>query len=202
MPDPFDNPEEYRRLLANVLKGDWIAERTLVDYLGPTVRLAVHQHAPPKLWEDLIQDVWAHLWARNCRVLQRWNGEGPFLGFVWVVARNKVRDKLAAQAPPTAPIEEAPDIADPDDPELNAEMIQLAECIRRARACLSCTHQEIIHLRHDLDLSHQEIAERLSRTTGYVGPTLARAEDKLREKVSETCHDHLGTFGIIFGQDE
>jgi RNA polymerase sigma factor (sigma-70 family) len=202
MPDPFDNSEEYRLLLANVLKGDWNAERTLVDHLGPIIRGAVHQHAPPKLWEDLIQDVWAHLWARNCRVLQRWTGEGPFLGFVWVVARNKVWDKLAALSPPAAPLEDAPDIADPDDPELNVEMIQLAECIRRAKARLSPTHQEIIHLRHDLDLSHREIAERLSRTTGYVGPTLARAEDKRREKVSETCRDHLGTFGITFRRDE
>jgi RNA polymerase sigma factor (sigma-70 family) len=208
MPDPFDNPEAHRRLLANVLVGDRIAESRLVDLLAPIIKRAIKsaKHAgksvPPDLWEDFGQEVWLHLRDRNWRVLQQWNGEGSFLGFVWVVARNKVRDKLAALPPPAAPIEDAPDIADSDDPGLNVEMMQLAECIRRARQTLSSRHQEFIHLRHDLCLEHHEIAERLDIPMGTAAGTLHRAEKNLCRALRQTCPDHVGAFGISFGPDE
>jgi RNA polymerase sigma factor (sigma-70 family) len=205
MPDPFDNPEEFRPFLANVLLGDRLAERELWSHLDPTIRRAVNKLVPLAsldLKEDLIQGVRAHLSVRNFRVLQRWNAQGPLLGFVWVVARNRVLDQLEALPPPAESMEEFADPAGPDDPEQNVVRMQLAEgraeCIKRARERLSRGDQEIIHLRHDLNLKHREIAARLGRTLGYVGPTLARAERRLRNKLRETCRDHLG----IFGEDE
>jgi RNA polymerase sigma factor (sigma-70 family) len=186
MPDPFDNLEEYRRLLAGVLLGDWLAERTLVDLLGPIIRHAVHGLTPPGLREELIQEVWAHLWARNCRVLRRWNGEGQFLGFVWVVARNQVRDRLATlrRRPPVEAIVEPP-IVNPE----------LAACINLARESLAPADQEIIHLRHDLGLSHDESAARLGITPNAAAVRLHRAEHRLREALWEK-------FGITFGRHE
>jgi RNA polymerase sigma factor (sigma-70 family) len=210
MPDPFDNPEEHRRLLANVLLGDRIAERELVDLLSPIIKHAVRsakhrgKNVPPDLREDFGQEVWAHLKNSNWHVLQQRNGEGSFLGFVWVVAFNKTRDLLAALLRRReVPIEEAPESADPDpDPELNAEMMQLAECIRRARQTLTPRHQEFIRVRHDLDLMYREIAERLNVPLGTVAGTLHRAENNLCNALRETCPDYLSAFGITFGQDE
>jgi RNA polymerase sigma factor (sigma-70 family) len=203
MPDPFDlDPNEYRRLLANVLMGDGVAERTLVSRVGPLVRRVVSRLAPPDLREDLIQDVWAHFWARNCLVLQRWDGRGPFVHYVATVAGNLAKDRLRRLPRPAAPIEEAPEIADPDDPEQTLETRQLAECLDRAKGRLSETYRRMIHLRHELGLSHREIADNLDKTMGYVAGTLARAERYLRDELWETCRDHLERFGAIFGRNE
>ncbi|HEY1245941.1 MAG TPA: sigma-70 family RNA polymerase sigma factor [Hyphomicrobiaceae bacterium] len=156
-------------LLANVLLGDPIAKNALVDHIGPIIRHAVHSLARPEMREDLVQEVWVHLWDRSCRVLQRFSGEGPFLGFVWIVARNQALDRLpAALRRPTVPLDEAPELVDPDDPELNVAMMQLTECIKRAREHLAPAHQEVIHLRHDLGLKHREIAEQLNIPIGTV----------------------------------
>jgi RNA polymerase sigma factor (sigma-70 family) len=122
--------------------------------------------------------------------------------YVAVVARNLAKDRLASLPRPTAPIEEAPDLADPDDPERTLETRQLAECLDRAKGRLSETYRKMIHLRHDLGLTHREIANSLDKTMGYVAGTLARAERYLREELWETCRDHLARFGAIFGRNE
>lgn len=199
MPDPFEHePDEYQCLMAQVLLGDNGAARTLVSRLAPLIRRVVSRRAPPSVKEDLIQEVWAHLWARNCLVLQRWDRQGPFVHYVAVVAQNLVRDRLASLPRPTAPMQGAPDLADPDDPERMLQTRQLAECIERAKERLSQTHRQLIHLRHEVGLKHREIADRLGRTVGYVGGSLARAERYLRDELLETCRDHLGWVRSIF----
>jgi RNA polymerase sigma factor (sigma-70 family) len=122
--------------------------------------------------------------------------------YVAIVAGNLTKDRLRCLPRPAAPIEEVPEIADPDDPEQTLETRQLAECLDRARERLSDTYRRIIHLRHDLGLSHREIADNLDKTMGYVAGTLARAERYLREELWETCRDHLEKFGAIFGRNE
>jgi RNA polymerase sigma-70 factor (ECF subfamily) len=199
MPDPFEHdPAVYECVLAQVLMGDDDAARTLVDRLAPLIRRVVTRLAPHNRREDLIQEVWAHLWSRNCQVFQRWNRRGPFVHYVAVVASNLVRDRLATVSQPTLPIEEAPEVPADDDPERELETRQLAECLERAKERLSQTHRHLIDLRHDLDLKHREIAERIGKSLGYVAATLARAERRLREEVWERCRDHLGSFRSIF----
>jgi RNA polymerase sigma factor (sigma-70 family) len=201
MPDPFEHDsDDYERLLAQVLLGDNGAARTLVGRAAPLIRRVVNRLAPPSVREDLIQEVWAHFWARNCLVLQRWDRRGPFVHYITVVARNLVIDRLA-RLPPLSE-DEVPDLPDPDDPERTLETRQLAECLDRAKGRLSETHRQLIHLRHELGLKHREIADTLDRTMGYVAGTLARAERYLREELWETCRDHLGRFGAIFGRNE
>ena len=199
MPDPFDtNPAAYEKLLAKVLLGDNGAARMLVSLLAPIIRRVAGRVAPPNLREDLIQEVWTHLWSNNCRVLQQWNRSGPLVHYVAVVASNLMRDRLARRTIVTEPIEDCPDPPDPDDPARTVEVRQLAECLERAKGRLSQMHRDLIHMRHELALKHQEIATKLGRTIGYVGTTLARAERYLREEIMETCADHLGSFRSIF----
>ena len=199
MPDPFDtNPAACERLLAKVLLGDNGAARALVSLLAPMIRRVAGRVAPPNLREDVIQEVWTHLWSNNSQVLQQWNHRGPLVHYVAVVASNLMRDRLATRTIVTEPIEDCPDPPDPDDPARTVEVAELAECLERAKGRLSQTHRELIHLRHELALKHREIATKLGRTIGYVGTTLARAERYLREEIMETCADHLGSFRSIF----
>jgi RNA polymerase sigma factor (sigma-70 family) len=199
MPDPFDaNPAVYEKLLAKVLLGDNGAARTLVSRLAPIIRRVATRFAPPDLGEDLIQEVWTHLWSGNCRVLQKWDRSGPLVHYVAVVASNLMRDRLARRTILTEPIEDCPDPPDSDDPARTVEVRQLAECLEKAKGRLSQMHRDLIYMRHELALKHQEIATKLGTTIGYVGTTLARAERYLREEILETCADHLGSFRSIF----
>ena len=62
--------------------------------LAPFVRCAASRLAPDRLKEDLIQEVWAHLWSENCRVLQPWDQRGPLAHYVVLLASNLIRDRL------------------------------------------------------------------------------------------------------------
>jgi RNA polymerase sigma factor (sigma-70 family) len=199
MPDPFDtSPATSEQILAKVLLGDTGAASMLVSLLAPMIRRVAGRVAPPNLREDLIQEVWTHIWSNNCRVLQRWDRRGPLVHYVAVVASNIMRDRLAKRTIVTEPIDDCPDPPDPDDPARTVEVRQLAECMERAKGRLSQMHRDLMHMRHELALKHQEIADQLGRTIGYVGATLARAERYLREEIMETCADHLGSFRSIF----
>jgi RNA polymerase sigma factor (sigma-70 family) len=204
MPDRFDtDPAVDEKLLANVLLGDNDAAQTLVSRLAPFIRRVAARLVRPdhrELREDLVQEVWLHLWSKNCRVLQEWNRRGPLLHYVIIVASNLMRDRLARRKIPTVPMpmDDDSDWPDPDDPLRTIEVRQLAECLERAKNRLSQMHRELIHLRHELALKHNEIAAKLGKTIGYVGTTLARAERYLRDELLEACADHLGSFRSIF----
>jgi RNA polymerase sigma factor (sigma-70 family) len=199
MPDPFDtNPSVGEKLLAKALLGDEGASRGLVSGLAPIIRRVAARLAPLEVREDLIQEVWTHLWSNNCRVLQQWDGGGPLVHYVAVVASNLIRDRLAKRTIRTEPIEDCPDPPDLDDPVRTIEVQQLAECLEKAKGRLSKMHRDLISMRHEFALKHQEIATKLGKTIGYVGTTLARAERYLREEILETCADHLGSFRSLF----
>jgi RNA polymerase sigma factor (sigma-70 family) len=169
-----------------------------VSLLAPIIRRVAGRIAPANVREDFIQEVWTHLWSNNCRVLQKWDRTGPLVHYVAVVASNLMKDRLAKRTIVTEPIDDCPDPTDPDDPARTVEVRQLAECLERAKARLSQMHRNLIHMRHELAMQHQEIANELGRTIGYVGTTLARAERYLREELMETCADYLGSFRSIF----
>jgi RNA polymerase sigma factor (sigma-70 family) len=201
MSDRFDtDPCADEGLVAKVLLGDQSAARALVSRFAPLIRRVVSRESPREFREDFIQEVWAHLWAQNCRALQRWDRHSPLINYLAVVARNLVRDRMAVRRVPTEAMGNHPEPVDPDDPSHAIEVTQLMECLEKAKARLSQTHREIIRLRHELSLKHQEIAGKLGRSLGYVGTTLARAERYLRDEILESRGDHLGIFKSIFNR--
>src|SRR4051794_21679180 len=110
MPDPFDtSPAADEKLVAEVLLGNDGAARTLVNRLSPIIR-QVSRRAPWDLREDLIQEVWTHIWSRNSRVLQQWDRNRPLVHYVAVVASNAIKDRLLKRMVPTRPMEDCPDI--------------------------------------------------------------------------------------------
>jgi RNA polymerase sigma-70 factor (ECF subfamily) len=197
MPDHFDTRSaHHERLLARVLLGEDDAAQQLVGELAPVIRRmagAVARGRHRHLREDLIQEVWAKLWSGNCRVLQGWDKRGPLVNYVWVVAMNFMRD-LLRHVPVTESLDGLPEPPDAGDLEQMVEVEQLAGCLAKAKLRLSPNHRRLIQLRHEEDLTHQEIADRLNSTKGYVGPTLSRAERRLRDEVLIVCADHLIRF--------
>lgn len=200
MPERYRDIAEDVALLARVLEGDRAAAEEIVRYLGPVVRRIAASRARGSVRDDLVQDVWRHLWQTNCQVLQHWNRERPLLSYVATVARNHIIDQLRRQ--PVAAHEIDTNIPDPaEDAETTLLASQLARCIERARENLSAMHRRLIELRHDCDMKHQEIAEVLGRSIGYVSGTLARAERYLGEEIKEACGDHLERVPWIWNAD-
>jgi RNA polymerase sigma factor (sigma-70 family) len=198
MPDPFEtNPAADEELVAEVLLGNDGTARTLVNHLSPIIR-RVAQRAPPESRDDLIQEVWTHIWSRNCRVPQQ-DRRGPLVHYVAIVALNVTRARLSKRKVTTEQMEEeCPDTSDPNDPQQAAEVEQLMQCVESAKKRLSQMHRELIHLRHELALSYKEIADKLGRTVGYVSGTIALVESYLREEIINACADHLGGFRSLF----
>lgn len=207
MPDPFEtDPEYWQALLANLLLGHVSAGRKLYNLLDPTIRCVANRligrGTRQELKNDLVQDVWVHLCKNNYRVLQQWSGNRPLQHYIAVVASNKMRDQLSRSNRPEDPPDPDNQLHDPpatgDDPERALEVKQFAECRERAKARLSETYRTLIDLRHGKEMKHREIAELLGKTTGYVGPALARAERHLRDEIRATCPDLIDSFQSIF----
>lgn len=69
-----------------------------------------------------------------------------------------------------------------------SQSVLVQEFIERVRECmqqLSPKHREILRLRNGLNFSYEAIAEKLSISVGTVKSRIARAREKLREKMGE-----------------
>lgn len=184
--------EADRTLVARVLSLTPGADQELITLLSrisrPILRgyFAAHDLAPA------LSDLSAHVWHRNWAVLRSWSQETPLERFLATVARNFAIDCLRqASHPEEEPLEDHP-LPEPHwsaDPERAQQAREASHCLERATGRLSEVHQTVVQLRYQHGLGHEEIAARLGKTKGYVGPTLARAEKALREALIERCKE-------------
>lgn len=99
--------EEYRRLLKTSLDGDDPSLRRLVELMTPVVHVRVARAVRRRVHEargrevrqdleDLTQDVFAALFAKNGKALRAWNPERglSFLSFVGFLAEREVGMQL------------------------------------------------------------------------------------------------------------
>jgi RNA polymerase sigma factor (sigma-70 family) len=127
-----------------------------------------------------------------------WDKSGPLRAYVAMVAKNVCLDMMRCRKPKESP--DLPEVRDDDpasDPEASSLARELRDCLERALSALSETYRRVVQLRHLEELSHRDIAARLRKTLGYVGPTLQRAERYLRDELRERCADHLGPFAAV-----
>lgn len=190
-------------LVAQIILGARGAPEKLYARLDPIIQAVARRRFKPPEVQDAVQEIYARLCADDWRVLRRWRGDAPLPGFIVAVAGNVCKDIIRRRRPVHLfgdDGDDPPEIQDDDsavDPEAVSFARQVRECVERAINALSETYQQIIRLRHFEDLSHAEIAARLGKTTGYVGPTLMRAERYLSDEIRERCADHLGAFGVV-----
>jgi len=87
-------------LIASALGGDRNAMRRLVEWLMPvirsTVRYSLRRRGRERIGgqdgDDLVQEVWTHLFAEDAAVLRKFDpGRGNLEAYVTVVARSKTR---------------------------------------------------------------------------------------------------------------
>lgn len=138
--------------------------------------------------EDVAQDVLIAV----CGALHRFRDlDGPFLAFVYGIARNKVSDVFRTAARDrTDPVEQIPEQADlATGPEPCALALADRELLQELLDGLPAHQREIVVLRLITGLSAQETARAVGSTPGAVRVTQHRAMQALRRSLSARPRD-------------
>lgn len=181
------------------LDGDAAAFRRFYLHYDPTVRWAVglrvyrwRELVP--LYEDVVQEVWASLVRRDCKVL-RYYKQGRdvpfsrFLAFVatrlgWRLAKKHLRH-------PDVELVEVPDVPEDEELGLVARMLSedfLAQLLVRARERLDATDFALLEGYYVEGEAFRDIAQRL----GINENTAYQRHRRLRKKLADLLEELLG----------
>jgi len=190
------NEVEDRELARRALAGDDRAFEQLVRrYERGLYNLAFRMVRDSELARDLAQDVF----IRVHRSLARYDPVYPFSSWIYRVATNLCIDHIRRRKVDTvsldAPIAGARDetltrdVADEtQDPERDVEASQRAALLAEALDKLPETHRMVLLLRHQRDLSYEEIARILEAPLGTVKARIHRAREAFR-RILERDYD-------------
>ena len=135
--------------------------------------------------EDIVQDVFAQVWAQAGRYD---NTRGAVAAWMLTMARSRAIDKLRSRSarPEIASeariVEDVPDAAERQDLQLlSAEQV---ETLRGALNELPAAQRVALELAYYEGLTHAEIADRLSEPLGTVKTRIRQAVIRLRESLA------------------
>ena len=187
--------------MARVRRRDTAALRDLYDRHAGMVYglgLRILREAPEA--EDLVQDVFLHLWRRA----ELFDGErGQFTGRLVSLARNRAIDRLRARRTRErkgdeyeAEVAAAP-AAPGAGPAESAYASELRAAVTRALQMLPEPQRVALELAYFGGLSHSEIAERLAAPLGTVKARIRQGMIRLRDMLGE-----FADAGMMSGAEE
>jgi RNA polymerase sigma-70 factor, ECF subfamily len=186
-------------MVADILIGNYRAHDKFVEKFDGLIRGVIGslQNISNEERDDLIQDCYAHLWDRNCKVLRKWRGDARLSTYLHQVVYRRALETLGrirggVQFSPTEQNGDLSELVDPrpQEQELNIWSEELRRCISIALNGIRNEYREIFRLKHDVGLAYSQIAEQLNITVNNVGVRLSRAESRFRESFLAVCPDH------------
>jgi RNA polymerase sigma-70 factor (ECF subfamily) len=191
-PAELDDREVARR----ALEGDERAFALIVRrYQRGIYNLALRMVKDSELARDLAQDVF----VRVHLALRKYDPAYPFSSWIYRVATNLCIDQLrrrkletvsldAPAAPGTkySPTRDVPD--ESQDPARDFEAARRAALLEEALGKLPESHRMVLLLRHQRDLSYEEIARILDAPLGTVKARIHRAREAFR-RILERDYD-------------
>jgi RNA polymerase sigma-70 factor, ECF subfamily len=136
--------------------------------------------------EDLAQDTFIKVF----RSIELYDSRYPFHTWIFKIAHNTSIDFLRANKKSAVTIDDAENPIDIEDPGLSleekAENLSQKGIIERQMASLPPPYREILVLRHQQELSYEEIADTLDIPVGTVKVRLFRAREIMRERLVQT----------------
>lgn len=126
--------------------------------------------------EDLVHEVFLRLLRSGLR----YDGRGPFITWLFRVARNLATDRYRRLQGEAGPISAAEAISDDLNPLEQLERSEQQRQLDLALAALPAPHREVLLLRTMLSLSHSALASELECSEGAARVRLHRAVDALR----------------------
>ena len=183
------NPEDAD-LVRRALTGNPRACRDLVQrYQRPVFSVLMRVVRRAEDAEDLTQETF----VRMFRALDRYDPERPFTAWLFTIATRLAIDHLRRRRVPTVSLTVAEPgsteehTIDVEDPGPGPDTITSdAEEERRARDLIDTLPEHyriVVLLRHQQDLSYEEIAEALNLPLGTVKARIHRARALLRERI-------------------
>ncbi len=175
--------------MARVRQRDTAALRELYDRHVTMVHgLGLKILRDPTEAEDLVQDVFLHLWRRA----ELFDGErGQFTGWLVSLTRNRAIDRLRARRTrerkgdefeaevATGPVSWTP------GPDESAYVGELRGAVAKALAVLPDAQRTALEMAYFGGMSHSEIAERLAAPLGTVKARIRQGMIRLRDLLGE-----------------
>lgn len=158
---------EEPALMARVAAGDSGEPMVALyqRYGSPLYGLGLRLLGDRGMAEEMVQETFVRLW----RSAARFDAEkGSVRTFTYTIARRVAVDLLrrTASRPLTTDAGEEADLEDLGDERFDKLLLGLD--VRAALTALSSKHREILELHFDADLTHTQVAERLSIPLGTV----------------------------------
>ena len=177
------------QLMARVVARDPHALRALYDrHSGMVYGLSLRILRQASEAEDLVQDVFLHLW----RQASRFDAErGVFLGWLVSLTRNRAIDRLRAgrtrdKKTDAYEAERQSDVAPPAaDPNEAAYVAELREAVNAALGTLPEPQRAALELAYFGGFSHSEIAEQLDTPLGTIKARIRQGMMKLRDALGD-----------------
>jgi RNA polymerase sigma-70 factor (ECF subfamily) len=178
------------QLMVRIAAAQTEALGQLYDLYGRLVfSLAVQITGDDAVAEEVTQDVFVQVWNKA----KTYDPEqGKLVTWLARIARNRAIDTLRRQGSrPEGHRTEFPDesleeIPDPDRLEQDVELDQQKARLHSALASLPRDQRAVLELAYFLEMSHQEIANRLNEPLGTVKTRLRLAMQKLRQALVES----------------
>jgi RNA polymerase sigma-70 factor, ECF subfamily len=163
-------------------RGDGAAFEAIVErWRRPVARFLFRYTGRADLVQDLCQEVFLRVYQSG----PRYRETGAFPGWLFRIALNVARDAGRRHRRDPAPLTEA----EPVDPAASAETVcrrrELADVMARAAAELPETLRVVLALRHDEELSFEEIARLTGAPASTVKSRFAAALARLRTRLEQ-----------------
>jgi len=131
------------------------------------------------------EDLTAQTFLAALENIRRYRGRGNFAAWLFGIARRKCADfHRASYADRSDPIEDVDDAVggESKEPETQALLSEMLDCVERMLAYLSPDRLEALHLRYWGGLSMRDIADVMQRGEAAVKMLVSRAISDLRER--------------------
>jgi RNA polymerase sigma-70 factor, ECF subfamily len=184
-------------LVRRCLAGDEKAYRELVEMYQPRVHsLALRMVRRVEDAEDVTQETF----VRMFRALDRYDPTRSFGAWLFSIAARLAIDQIRRRKLQPAPLvgrdkddeEYTIDVEDPGPrPDEVAARNQEERRTRALIETLPPHYRVVVLLRHQQDLSYEEIAEALHLPLGTVKARIHRARALLKDRIEKSGHEHL-----------
>jgi len=182
----FDEDDRLRPLLAAVALGDRKAFRTLYDLSSAKLfGFALRVLRKDELAEEALQDAFVSIWHAAASYQAHLAAPPTWMA---TIVRNKALD-IRRRAKAGAELDAGLFGFDPVDgleemgagPQDRAQLSRDADALARCMATLAGRQRQAIGMAFLHDLSHSEVADRLSQPIGTVKTWIRRGLDRLRD---------------------
>ena len=182
-------------LVDQLVRGDGEAWRGFVGTYGRLIRSRVADVATsfgqgndPTAIDDAVAEVFAVLIGNDAAALRGFAGRSSLVTYLAVIATRSATRGFARAASKTSALTNADasvaeGFADPEAIEPIGEVIrsERRDQLQSLLARLPTKQRDVIQLFHLQSQSYEQISRRLNIPIGSIGPTLRRAEAKLKE---------------------